>query len=171
MRRPFGSALVDPIAVVATALLLVNDHVLKAHWPGFVTGKLSDVAGMIVAPLVILTLMEALSPRVASAFSREEPSARALRAMPWLVAIVVAAAFAAMKTWAPATAAYEDAASLARVPFRAAIALVQGMPRLEDRIVVTPDATDVWVTPLALVAAYAYQRGAARRSPSAAGHA
>ncbi|MCK2214411.1 hypothetical protein MF672_011500 [Actinomadura sp. ATCC 31491] len=31
-------------------VLLVNDHLLKQVWPGFVTGKLSDVAGLLVAP-------------------------------------------------------------------------------------------------------------------------
>lgn len=159
MRRPFGAALLNPIAVLATALLVVNDHLLKAHWPGFVTGKLSDVAGMIVAPLVILAIMEALWPPVASAFARDEPDARAPRMMPWLVAMVVAVAFAAMKTWAPMTAVYEHAASLARLPLRAAVALIHGVPRLEDRIVVTRDATDVWVTPLAFFAAYTYRRG------------
>lgn len=27
-------------------LLLLNDHVLKSAWPGWVTGKLSDAAGV-----------------------------------------------------------------------------------------------------------------------------
>ena len=36
----------------AIALLLLNDHVLKAAWPGLVTGKLSDIAG--VAMIAIL---------------------------------------------------------------------------------------------------------------------
>ena len=31
--------------VTAVAVLVVNDHALKAAWPGLVTGKLSDVAG------------------------------------------------------------------------------------------------------------------------------
>ncbi|WP_345393526.1 hypothetical protein [Nonomuraea salmonea] len=31
-------------------VLLVNDHLLKAAFPGVVTGKLSDVAGLLVAP-------------------------------------------------------------------------------------------------------------------------
>ncbi|MEV4313265.1 hypothetical protein [Actinocrispum sp. NPDC049592] len=39
-----------PLTVGATAVLLLNDHVLKQAWPGLVTGKLSDVAGLVVAP-------------------------------------------------------------------------------------------------------------------------
>ncbi|MFG1680646.1 hypothetical protein ACGFNP_10775 [Nonomuraea sp. NPDC049269] len=43
--------------MVAVFVLLLNDHLLKQVWPGFVTGKLSDVAGLVVAPpLVALVL-------------------------------------------------------------------------------------------------------------------
>ena len=33
-------ALAHPIAIFAMALLVMNDHVLKAAYPGLVTGKL-----------------------------------------------------------------------------------------------------------------------------------
>lgn len=42
-----------PLTAGATAVLLLNDHVLKQAWPGLVTGKLSDVAGLVVAPPVL----------------------------------------------------------------------------------------------------------------------
>lgn len=42
-----------PLTVGATAVLLLNDHVFKQAWPGLVTGKLSDVAGLVVAPAVL----------------------------------------------------------------------------------------------------------------------
>ncbi|WP_156325293.1 hypothetical protein [Nonomuraea sp. SBT364] len=38
------------MTVVAALVLLLNDHLLKHAWPGPVTGKLSDVAGLVVAP-------------------------------------------------------------------------------------------------------------------------
>ncbi|MGI5285071.1 hypothetical protein ACQEVF_17285 [Nonomuraea polychroma] len=38
-------------------VLLVNDHLLKQAWPGFVTGKLSDVAGLLVAPALLALLL------------------------------------------------------------------------------------------------------------------
>src|SRR3954467_10610855 len=50
-----------PLLVGATAVLLLNDHVLKHVWPGLVTGKLSDVAG-VVGPPWVLGLLWALSP-------------------------------------------------------------------------------------------------------------
>ena len=42
----------------ALALLIVNDHVLKGSgWlPGAVTGKLSDLAGLVVAPVLVAVL-------------------------------------------------------------------------------------------------------------------
>jgi hypothetical protein len=46
-----------PLLVGATAVLLLNDHVLKHVWPGLVTGKLSDVAGLVVAPSVLGLLL------------------------------------------------------------------------------------------------------------------
>lgn len=42
-----------PLTIGATAVLLLNDHVFKQAWPGLVTGKLSDVAGLVVAPAVL----------------------------------------------------------------------------------------------------------------------
>ncbi|WP_206789171.1 hypothetical protein [Amycolatopsis sp. MtRt-6] len=46
-----------PLTVGATVVLLLNDHVLKQAWPGFVTGKLSDVAGLVAAPPVLGLLL------------------------------------------------------------------------------------------------------------------
>jgi len=47
----------QPLTVGATAVLLLNDHVFKQAWPGLVTGKLSDVAGLVVAPPVLGLLL------------------------------------------------------------------------------------------------------------------
>ncbi|MEU0532889.1 hypothetical protein [Amycolatopsis tolypomycina] len=57
-----------PLTVGATVVLLLNDHVLKQVWPGFVTGKLSDVAGLAAAPPVLgLLLGLFLTARVGAA--------------------------------------------------------------------------------------------------------
>ena len=48
-----GTLLIHPVAIAAVAVLLLNDHVLKAAFPGFVTGKLSDVAGLVFFPLLL----------------------------------------------------------------------------------------------------------------------
>ncbi|MEO6411047.1 MAG: hypothetical protein ABIO48_00550 [Pedococcus sp.] len=39
-----------PPTLLALLLLLLNDRVWKEQWPGLVTGKLSDFAGLVVAP-------------------------------------------------------------------------------------------------------------------------
>ncbi len=53
-----------PVTVAAIGVLIVNDLVLKPAWPGVVTGKLSDVAGMLVAP-PLLALFVAYAARIA----------------------------------------------------------------------------------------------------------
>ena len=50
-------ALAHPGAVLALVVLVLNDHVLKQAWPGWVTGKLSDVAGLVVAPLLLAAVL------------------------------------------------------------------------------------------------------------------
>jgi hypothetical protein len=52
-------ALLHPLWLGALAVLVLNDHVLKGSGllPGVVTGKLSDFAGMLVAPLLFATLL------------------------------------------------------------------------------------------------------------------
>ncbi|MEU7941801.1 hypothetical protein [Microbispora bryophytorum] len=57
-----GAWLGHPATLTAIAVLLVNDHLLKRLWPGVVTGKLSDVAGMLVAP-PLLALVATLAVR------------------------------------------------------------------------------------------------------------
>lgn len=56
-------ALAHPGSVLALVVLVLNDHVLKQAWPGWVTGKLSDVAGLVVAPLLLSAALAALRVR------------------------------------------------------------------------------------------------------------
>ncbi|SCL52965.1 hypothetical protein [Micromonospora peucetia] len=53
-----------PATVVALVLLVVNDHLLKAAFPGLLTGKLSDVAGLVLAPPLVAVLLTLLAPRL-----------------------------------------------------------------------------------------------------------
>lgn len=46
-----------PATLLAAIVLLVNDHLLKDVWPGVVTGKLSDVAGLVVAPALLAAFL------------------------------------------------------------------------------------------------------------------
>jgi hypothetical protein len=58
-----ASLIARPLPVAAVAILALNDHVLKRAWPGFVTGKLSDVAGLFFFPVLIATLVRVVAPR------------------------------------------------------------------------------------------------------------
>ena len=58
-----GSAMLHPITLAAVALLILNDHVFKAQWPSWWTGKLSDVAGLAMFPLLLQGLWEHLGTR------------------------------------------------------------------------------------------------------------
>jgi hypothetical protein len=56
--------LVHPVTLAATALLILNDHLLKAADPGLLTGKLSDIAGLVMAPPTVAVPLAVLLPRV-----------------------------------------------------------------------------------------------------------
>jgi hypothetical protein len=53
-----GDLLLRPLPIAAGLLLALNDHVLKANVGGWLTGKLSDAAGLVFVPLLLLGLLE-----------------------------------------------------------------------------------------------------------------
>jgi len=59
------AALRHPLFWVALIVLVLNDHVFKGGdlLPGWLTGKLSDFAGLIVAPIVVAALLRARTRR------------------------------------------------------------------------------------------------------------
>jgi hypothetical protein len=116
--------------------LIANDHLLKARFPGVLTGKLSDVAGMIVAPLFVVAIADFVAPARLRA-------RRAWSLVPWAAAAAVAAAFALVKTWPPATATYA-----------AAIAALRGASRVD----VVRDPTDLFALPFGAVSALVARR-------------
>ena len=57
-RRQAASALMHPVTLAALGVLLLNDLLFKAMWPGaWVPGKLSDLAWMIFAPPVLAYIL------------------------------------------------------------------------------------------------------------------
>ncbi|MDW3216616.1 MAG: hypothetical protein R8G01_21675 [Ilumatobacteraceae bacterium] len=52
-----GRLVATPVFAGSVGLLLLNDHVLKAAWPGWVTGKLSDVAGVVMVAIALTALI------------------------------------------------------------------------------------------------------------------
>ncbi len=133
--------LLHPLALAAIAALALNDHVLKPLWPGLVTGKLSDVAGLVYFPLLLQALLEA--PRWLR--DRYRPS-------PALLLGCIAATglgFALVNLWPPVTELYERGLgalrwSLLERPW------ARDAPR--PRVVLTPDPTDLLALPALWVA-------------------
>ncbi|MBX3130149.1 MAG: hypothetical protein KF718_25755 [Polyangiaceae bacterium] len=62
-RRAVPGELSHPLALAAIALLALNDHVLKGAGllPAWLTGKLSDVAGLYLFPLLLFALGSAIA--------------------------------------------------------------------------------------------------------------
>ena len=87
------------VFLTALALLILNDFVLKNRFPGFISGKLSDIAGPVVVTLLAVATLEA----VIHAFDE------ARWAKPWwfiAAAISVVCLFAAIKLTTLGSAAY-----------------------------------------------------------------
>ena len=97
-----GGSLLHPAAMAAVALLLLNDHVLKATSPGLLTGKLSDFAGLAFFPLVLVSAWELAT---AAAGRWRGPSTGPLA----VATLATAAVFISAKASAPANAAVEAA--------------------------------------------------------------
>lgn len=140
-----GSGLLDPVAVVALVGLVVNDHVLKAASAGTVltaiTGKLSDVCGLVFFPILVVAGTEI----VASVVGRfRGPSVRAAR----FVAAAVAVTFIGMKCSHVVGDAYAITLGALQWPFRAAFAALQGtsVPALRA-VAHVVDPTDIVAVP------------------------
>ncbi len=103
--------MLHPLTLISLFVLVLNDHFLKWAHPSWVTGKLSDVAGMVLAPLVLSVATRHKSPT--------------------LCALAVALVFTLTKTWSPANHAWcatlgplvKDPTDLIALPF-AALAVV-----------------------------------------------
>lgn len=120
-----------PIALGAIVVLSINDHLLKAHCANAVTGKLSDIAGLVFFPLLLAELWRLLTRRTSQ----------------WqivMACIVTGAGFSAVKLLALPGDAYRWGLAYLQWPFRA---LIQA--RLVDVIPVqlTQDPTDLLALP------------------------
>jgi hypothetical protein len=144
LARP-ADGLLHPVVLVALAVLALNDQLLKAIWPGFVTGKLSDLAGLIVAPLALQAAWEVASWAVGR---WRGPSSAVLA----VSTVAVGLAFAAMQVWEPATDAYRWGLGAAQWPFRVVAAAFAGAPAPDIApVTAVADAEDLVALPILAV--------------------
>lgn len=148
--RP-GDVVLTGWVVLAIALLTLNDHVLKAAWPGVVTGKLSDLAGLAFFPVLLAAGWELVT--------------RALIGRRGAVAFVVATGlvFAATKTLPAAALAWGYALGLLQWPVRA---LLHGGAALAPAHVVV-DPTDLLALPALLAPLLLLRARASLPAPAA----
>ena len=139
-----ADGLVHPVPIAAIAGLVLNDHWAKYAFPGVVTGKLSDVAGMIFFPLLLQALVELVD--------RRKPF-RPQRSVLVGSAVATALVFGATNLSATAAEAYRVGLGALQWPFRAGLAVLSGaaVPELA-RVHLTQDPTDVITVPFVLVA-------------------
>ncbi|WP_394830449.1 hypothetical protein LVJ94_28485 [Pendulispora rubella] len=127
-----------PLMMASVAVLILNDHVLKAHWPGFLTGKLSDAAGLVFFPVLLAALSGVVLRRAKGV------------ALLVACALITAVVFAWIKIDPTGTAFYRHALAVLQWPWRAAMAFVHGhgLPGVRPVVAVT-DPTDAWMLPFA----------------------
>jgi hypothetical protein len=133
-------------AMTAVVVVILNDHVLKHAAPGWVTGKLSDVAGMAFFPLFLQAVLEVVQ-RARGKW--ETPRAEVLR---WCC-IFTAVAFASIKLFPSAAHAYRVTLGALQWPLRAALAWMQNasVPTPQS-VQLVMDPTDLLAIPFVLVA-------------------
>jgi hypothetical protein len=142
---PALDSLVHPVPLAALTLVLLNDHVLKASYPGWLTGKLSDIGGLMLLPFVLLAGWELV--RIA------RPGLRAAGPRLAVASVIVAvAAFTAVEVVPIGSDLYRLGMGGAQWPFRALAALVawEPLPGLAP-VQVTSDLSDLLTLPAALM--------------------
>jgi hypothetical protein len=148
-------AVIHPISLVAIALLVLNDHVFKSAFHNALTGKLSDIAGMVFFPALLTSAFLALRP----ASTRPE---RVLL----LSAIATAVVFTLVKTTVWANESFAVSLGVLQWPFRAVRALLSHSPYV---LSVHPartlrDFSDVIAAPFVFTMPLAFWRRRARMS-------
>lgn len=134
--RP-GDAILDPVVLSAVALMAVNDHVLKGVGPGWLTGKLSDVAGLVLLPMLLQAWVEVCQAVVGRFHGRSDAVLR-------IAVTVSVVGFTAVNVWAVAERAWQVTWGALQLPARSVAAggLVSVVP-----VAHTADVTDLLTLP------------------------
>jgi hypothetical protein len=152
-----AEAMLGPYVAPALLVLVANDHVLKQRWPGLVTGKLSDVVGLVVFPVLLVALLEA-----ARLLIGVRPIAATRRELV-VAALLTAGGFTAVKLSGSIASAYSQALGCLQWPVRAALALLRGgaIPS-PSPVLVRADPWDLVALPAIALAIWAAHRSAFR---------
>ena len=140
-----GSHLRHPLVLIMLIIWLLNDHLLKAYYGSWWTGKLSDIAGLIVCPVSIYSGYEMIC-----AFRKRVPNH--LKSVLWCSLIVTGLMLAMINTSQTAERLCSYTVAYVQWPLRAMLSLLMGntLPEL-NRLQTTMDITDLLTLPILVV--------------------
>jgi len=146
-RLPCSSAaLLHPITLLALALWAINDHLLKGWGPALLTGKLSDVAGLVVSPTVLFGILEWCAPGLLRRHRRVALAG---------CCAAVGALLVGLELSRSVEFAYQHALGSAQFVARSLLAWLSGGPAPAYLLVrTTPDVTDLLTLPALAVPAW-----------------
>lgn len=133
--RAPGDLALRPLPIVAAVVLVLNDHLLKRELAGSVTGKLSDLSGLVFVPILAVSALEVIRWLARREWQATERDLIAC----W---VAVGLAFAAAKSSPVIARTFGDALGYMRYPVRHRF----------DRVLITHDLTDLAALPVMLVA-------------------
>lgn len=155
-----SDVLLHPVPLLAISVLLFNDHVLKQAFPGFVTGKLSDFAGLVFFPLLLVAAWSAAGSAVG------RPGIGGHRSL-LVVTLATGVVFAAVNLVGSVADVYEAVLGLLQWLAGLPLATITGVPLPSPgRVELTQDPTDLIALPALLLA---YAVGDAHRRSDAPG--
>ena len=144
--RHLGDLLLLPASYCGLALLIVNDHYLKHHLHNAVSGKLSDIAGLVFFPLLVATIAE-----TAKYTLRIRPWCMSVREFDVIV-IAVGILFLLMKTWQPVGGLYAWLDAAMQWPVLALKAgLTGGNPWIWPKTEIAMDLSDLIALPALVI--------------------
>ena len=147
--------LLHPITVACFVLLLLNDHWLKQSHPGWLSGKLSDVAFMVLSPLWLFAAWARLAPWLGQA----EPSRRSRQRALWACLLLIGLTLVLMETTAWGDWLYRYGLGALQFPFRALTSLtLHAEWAAFHPVQATRDLSDLFCLPLLAVAHWIGQR-------------
>ena len=143
-----GDALLSPIYILSLAIMIVNDHYWKGIGPAWLTGKLSDVAILIMGPLTIQAFFELLLSHFRDNWG---PSRSFLIFLSLTMSIIMIT----INLWDTPATLYRWGMGTLQWPFFTLQSLWQKGTIIEIRPVqLFMDPSDCWTAPCSLVAMY-----------------
>ena len=141
-----GAVLLHPLTLAFVALWIINDHVLKSAYPGLLSGKLSDVAGFVVFPLLVLASAELMRPSLSSGARRGVLAGAVL---------ATGAVMISIKLFEPAAWLYREGLGALQWPFYGALLWLRDgtLPALRS-VRLAMDPTDLFTLPSLAIAVW-----------------